>query len=94
MTELLSQAYSLGNQSFQTNSSFQVRITEINDPFAPEKNGKTGILNITDLANLDSCCFIQTEDIARAISEMQFEVIGRLDASELRGCNLLLEEVV
>jgi len=93
MTELLSQAYSKGRQLFSCHSSMKVSITEMNDPFASEKPGKSGIVNITDLANIDSCCFIQTEDVGRMHHTNNFEIIGRLDIADLRGCNLLIDEL-
>ena len=88
MTELLSQAYSNGNQ-FAMNPSFHVSCREIGDPFTEVKKGKTGILNIVDLANIDSICFIATEDLGRVYNDQSFEVLGRADNSMARGCNLL-----
>lgn len=91
MTELFSQAYSTGTTRFQPAPTMRVIATEIYDPFSVQEYGKTGILNILDLANLDSCSFIQTEDIGRVFPDGSFEVLGRLDAAELRGCNLMVE---
>ena len=87
MTELLSQAYANGNL-FKTNPSMHVSCREISDPFAEAKKGKTGIINIVDLANIDTISFIETEDLGRC-HEHGFEVLGRVDNSMARGCNLL-----
>lgn len=91
MTELFSQAYSTGTTRFQPAPTMRVIATEIYDPFSVQEYGKTGVLNVLDLANLDSCSFIQTEDIGRVFPDGSFEVLGRLDAAELRGCNLMVE---
>jgi len=87
MTELLSQAYANGNM-FKTNPSLHVMCREIGDPFAEAKKGKTGVLNIIDLANVDTISFIATEDLGRCYDD-GFEVLGRVDNSMARGCNLL-----
>ena len=68
----------------------QVTPFEINDPFTPTEKGKVGRLNIIDLANQESCAFIATDDLGRSFSDGTFEVMGRLDASDIRGCNLLV----
>lgn len=91
MTELLSQGYAKGGQLFTPSATLQVHTTEINDPFCPAPFGRTGLINLIDLANLDTCSFIATEDIGRVHESGQFEVLGRLDIAELRGCNLLIE---
>lgn len=93
MTELLSQAYSLDGVHFKTNKSLRVFASEINDPFSTVANEKSGQLNIVDLANIDSCAFIQTDDMGRLNEQGTFEILGRIDQSDLRGCNLLLEEI-
>jgi hypothetical protein len=90
MTELLSQAYSLGNGKFQTPPTMKVLIRDINDPFQVELPGKTGGINIIDLANIHTCAFIETEDIGRLNQDGSFEVLGRMDNSDIRGCNLLV----
>ncbi len=59
------------------------------DPFGHSKFGKTGPLKIIDLANIDSCCFIETSDLGRCYEDGTFEVLGRFDHSEVRGCNLM-----
>lgn len=91
MTELFSQAYALGTAAFKPMKTMQVWATELNDPFCAVPNGKTGVLNIIDLANLDTCSFIQTEDLGRVFPDGSFEVLGRADVAEIRGCNLMVE---
>jgi len=90
MTELLSQAYSSGDGIFRTPPWMRVYIREVNDPFAQARNGKSGGVNIIDLANEDSCAFIATEDLGRMLSDDSFEILGRFDHAEMRGCNLLV----
>ncbi len=90
MTELLSQAYSKGNGVFQTPPWMEVLIRDINDPFTSLEDNKTGGVNIIDLANIDSCSFIATQDLGKKVSSDKFEVLGRFDNSDLRGCNLLI----
>jgi hypothetical protein len=90
MTELLSQAYSIGKGIFECPPWMRVAARENQDPFNLLPWGQSGGLNIIDLANRDSCAFIATEDLARIHSDKRFEVLGRLDASEIRGCNLMV----
>jgi len=90
MTELLSQAYSLGDGIFQCPPWMRVFCRDPYDPFAILPSGRTGALNITDLANLYSCSFIQTDDLGTVNLDGTFEVIGRMDGSQIRGCNLLV----
>ncbi len=90
MTELLSQAYSIGEGIFECPPWMRVAARENQDPFNLLPWGQSGGLNIIDLANRDSCAFIATEDLARIHSDKRFEVLGRLDASEIRGCNLMV----
>ena len=90
MTELLSQAYAIENGRFYTPMWMRVTPYEINDPFSKAENGKIGRLNIVDLANQDSCAFIATDDLGKQHPDGSFEVMGRLDASDVRGCNLLV----
>ena len=90
MTELLSQAYSKGNGRFECPNWMRVTPFETNDPFAPSQTKKIGRLNIIDLANQESCAFIATDDLGRLFQDGSFEVMGRLDASDIRGCNLLV----
>lgn len=91
MTELFSQAYALGGERFMPAPTMRVQTTELNDPFCLLPPGKTGLLNIVDLANLDTCSFVRTEDLGRVYADGSFEVIGRADDAELRGCNLMVE---
>jgi non-ribosomal peptide synthetase component F len=91
MTELLSQAYSPGDALFTPAPTLRFLATELHDPFQPVPPGRTGILNAIDLANLDTCAFIATEDLGKVHADGRFEVLGRADAAELRGCNLMVE---
>lgn len=92
MTELLSQAYSTGNGIFRTPPWMKVLIREINDPLSFPVTGYPGGINIIDLANIFSCSFIETRDIGQALPDDSFKVLGRLDESEMRGCNLLFSD--
>ena len=89
MTEMLSQAYSTGSGIFKSPPGMKIEISDITDPFRMLQNGQVGKVNIIDLANIDSCCFLATEDLGRNLSDGEFEILGRTDASEVRGCNLL-----
>jgi phenylacetate-coenzyme A ligase PaaK-like adenylate-forming protein len=89
MTELLSQCYAINSDVFQTPPQVRILLRDLNDPFAPAER-KTGGINIIDLANIDSCCFIETQDIGQQLSDTTFRVLGRYDNSDVRGCNLLL----
>ncbi len=89
MTELLSQAYSFGDGLFSCPPSMRVLLREVNDPRSPEIQS-TGAINVVDLANLHSCAFIETQDLGRLHQDGHFEVLGRMDNSDLRGCNLML----
>ncbi|NOT76781.1 MAG: acyl transferase [Cyclobacteriaceae bacterium] len=89
MTELLSQAYSMGNGVFECPPSMRVLLREINDPFSLE-NHTAGLINVIDLANAHSCSFIETQDLGRLDQNGHFEVLGRMDNSDVRGCNLLV----
>ncbi len=93
MTELLSQAYSMGDGIFQPSSTLRVFLRDINDPFLlyTADYTRTGGINVVDLANLDSCSFIETQDLGQYVGEDgSFRVIGRFDNSDVRGCNLLV----
>ena len=90
MTELLSQAYSKGNGVFSTPAWMKVLIRDVNDAQNLNFNKKSGAINIIDLANYNSCSFIATDDMGKFVSESEFEVIGRIDNSDVRGCNLLI----
>jgi len=89
MTELLSQAWSTGKGLFKTPPWMKVMVREEEDPLSVRLQG-TGALNIIDLANIDSCCFIATEDIGLLHPQGHFEVRGRMDHAEWRGCSLLM----
>ncbi len=92
MTEILSQAYSKGEGIFQCPSWMKVVIRDPLDPLTLTSNpGITGGINIIDLANVNSCSFIATDDIGRLHEDGSFEVLGRIDNSDIRGCNLLVE---
>lgn len=93
MTELFSQAYSYGDGLYVVPDVMKVTTKQINDPLSDEVINKTGILVIIDLWNLDSCAFIQTEDLGIVYPDGSFKVIGRLDNSELRGCNLMVDVI-
>jgi len=90
MTELLSQAYSLGNGIFKTPNWMKILIRDVNDPFEFLPTNKTGGINVIDLANIYSCSFIATQDLGKLERDNSFKVLGRFDNSDLRGCNLLI----
>jgi len=105
MTELLSQAYSLGENIYQTPNWMRILIRNTEDPFSFLKSGKTGAINIIDLANKYSCSFIATQDLGRILTDSEvlrfarndkeivnnkFQVLGRIDHSDIRGCSLLV----
>lgn len=89
MTELLSQAWSKGEGRFYTPPWMKVLIADANDPLAFLPEGRTGGINIIDLANIHSCAFIATQDLGRKYEDGSFEVQGRFDYSDIRGCSLL-----
>ena len=91
MAELTSQAYSAGNNRFRCPAWMRVTVRDINDPFEQLLAGARGGLNITDLANYWSCAFIQTQDIGCVFPDGSFEIEGRIDRAEIRGCNLLVQ---
>ncbi len=91
MTELLSQAYSKGNSVFFTPSWMKIIIRDTEDPFTILPQEKTGCINIIDLANIYSCAFIATQDLGKIHADGSFEVLGRFDNSDVRGCNLMVE---
>jgi len=90
MTELLSQAYSKGDGIYRTPPWMKVLIRDTNDPLSYLPAGQTGGINIIDLANIYSCSFIATQDLGRLHDDGSFEVLGRFDDSDVRGCNLLV----
>lgn len=89
MTELLSQAYSMGNNEYECPNWMKIMIRNAEDPFNYEKEGRTGAINIIDLANIHSCSFIATQDLGKIIGS-KFQVLGRIDHSDIRGCSLLV----
>lgn len=95
MTELFSQAYSRpveeGEAVFVPAATLRPIAMEINDPFCPALANRPGVLHFIDLANLDTCSFIATEDVGMVYEDHSFSVLGRLDAAEMRGCNLMVE---
>lgn len=91
MAELTSQAYSLGGNRFRCPGWMRVEVRDINDPFELLLDGSRGGINITDLANRWSCAFIQTEDVGKRFTDGSFDIEGRIDHSDIRGCNLLVQ---
>jgi len=89
MTELLSQAYAKKNGVFHTPTWMKVLIRDLEDPYSFLTNKKSGGINIIDLANVHSCSFIETQDLGKTHQDGSFEVLGRFDNAEIRGCNLL-----
>jgi hypothetical protein len=87
---MLSQAYSKGKGIFHPPPQMKVVITDINDPMERLPAGKTGMVNIVDLGNIDSCAFLATKDLGRVHPDGSFEILGRYDYSDVRGCNLLI----
>lgn len=90
MTELLSQAYSKGDGIFECPPWMKVLIRDIDDPFSYVNVNRTGGVNVIDLANLNSCSFIATQDLGRLKGDGRFELMGRFDNSDIRGCNLMI----
>lgn len=93
MTELLSQAYSKGNSRFETPNWMKVLIRDTEDPLSFLSQEKTGGINVIDLANLNSCSFIATDDLGKIHADNSFEILGRFDNSDVRGCNLMVADV-
>ena len=91
MAELLSQAYSCGGGIFEAPPWMRVVIRDLNDPFAQLPDGTRGGVNIIDLANRYSCSFIQTQDTGRRLADGRFAIEGRIERSDIRGCNLLVQ---
>lgn len=90
MTELLSQAYSQGKGRFFAPKWMKILTRETEDPLTLQKAGKTGGVNIIDLANIHSCSFIATQDLGKVHTDGSFEILGRFDHSDIRGCNLMV----
>ncbi len=91
MTELLSQAYSRGHGLFTCPPWMKIIIRDPYDPFQTLENGKSGGINIIDLANRYSCSFIETQDMGKKQDDGTFEVLGRIEDSPMRGCNLMVD---
>jgi hypothetical protein len=90
MTELLSQAWSDGNGFFKSPPWMRISIRQMNDPLSLARTEETGGINIIDLANINSCSFIATQDLGRMLPDGRFEVLGRFDDAEARGCSLMI----
>lgn len=90
MTELLSQAYSSVDGLYRCPPQMRILVREINDPFSKPLVGRHGIVNVCDLSNLQSCAFIATSDLGKVYEDGSFEILGRVDYSDTRGCNLLV----
>jgi hypothetical protein len=90
MTELLSQAYSKGDGIFNTPPWMRIITRDTNDPVTNLDTDKTGGINVIDLANINSCAFIATQDLGKVYPDGSFDVLGRFDNSDIRGCNLLI----
>ena len=91
MTELLSQAYSYGEGIFNCPPWLKIVLRDTNDPLSLITTQQTGGINIIDLANMNSCSFIATQDLGRVYEDCSFEVLGRFDQADIRGCNLLVQ---
>ena len=90
MTELLSQAYSKGDGVFNCPAWMKILVRDTEDPLTYLNNGKSGGINVIDLANINSCSFIATQDLGKINQDGTFEIIGRFDNSDIRGCNLMV----
>ena len=90
MTELLSQAYSNGKGLFKTPPWMKILTRDTEDALTINLFGKNGGMNVIDLANYNSCSFISTQDLGKVHSDGTFEIIGRFDNSDIRGCNLMI----
>lgn len=90
MTELLSQAYSLGSGIFNCPPWMKILIRDTEDPLNYQKSHRTGGINVIDLANINSCAFIATQDLGKQYPDGSFEVLGRFDHADVRGCNLMV----
>ncbi len=89
MTELLSQGYSKGNGVFECPPWMKILTRDTEDALTLQQPNKTGGINVIDLANINSCSFIATQDLGKVDENGEFEVIGRFDNSDIRGCNLM-----
>lgn len=91
MAELMSQCYSSGNGVFRAPSWVRILVRDVNNPFARLKDGRRGAIDIIDLANISSCAFIATQDMGIRYADGSFRIEGRVQASDIRGCNLLVQ---
>lgn len=91
MTELLSQAYSYGKGIFNCPPWMKILLRDTSDPLSLVKGKQSGGINVIDLANFNSCSFIATQDLGKNYSDGSFEVLGRFDNADIRGCNLLVQ---
>ena len=101
MTELLSQGYSKGEGIFELPVSMKIMLRDVNDPFHYITNSRSGGINVIDLANVDSCCFVETKDLGSwelvtgdwllVTGSPKFRILGRFDNSDIRGCNLMIQ---
>jgi phenylacetate-coenzyme A ligase PaaK-like adenylate-forming protein len=91
MTELLSQGYSYGDGIFNCPPWMKILLRDTNDPLSLLQNKQTGGINVIDLANINSCSFIATQDLGKIYPDGSFEVLGRFDNADIRGCNLLVQ---
>jgi hypothetical protein len=89
MGELLSQAYAMQDGIFRTPWWMRVLVRQLNDPFSVSPEKGRGGLNVIDLANIDSCCFVETEDLSEILADKSFCIAGRMEHAEIRGCNLM-----
>ncbi|MBR2867410.1 MAG: acyltransferase [Alistipes sp.] len=94
MAELSSQAYSAGEGIFRAPAWMRVLVRDINDPFDHTPQGMRGGIDIIDLANISSCAFIQTQDIGQLLPDGRFRIEGRITGSDIRGCNLLVHDLL
>ncbi len=90
MTELLSQAYSQKNGVFNTPPWMKITTRPLTEPFSSQQNGRSGVIKVIDLANINSCAFIETSDLGKVYKDGSFEIIGRVDFEDIRGCNLMI----
>lgn len=91
MTELLSQAWSKGDGLYRCPPWMRISLRDVNDPLSRVDPGRTGGIDVIDLCNIGSCPFISTQDLGRMRADGSFEVLGRFDNSDVRGCNLMVE---
>ncbi len=92
MTELLSQAYSYGSGLYHCPPWMNILVRDKNDPFQILESNYSGGINIIDLANINSCSFIATQDLGKVHDDGSFEILGRFDNSDIRGCNLMIQQ--